>query len=277
MPRQNSLFIVFGLLLSSSLVGAEAVHARSIVGSDSNAEEEDKADRQKSEKADDAKSKAKEEADAKKAAEKAEKERKQEEARLKAEQEAKEAALKKEAEKAKQEQEAIMRERRKQREKRDNLLAQSKERRNYVREFSGHKALITVTPGSEGKNKVVEVTFQVHKLSSDSASLGKAKVLKKLASATATVGPKKRRRGKGETYKLHRISRAGTYGFHYTPTMAGVHQVEVNLTDGDGSAFSFELPLYVGVWPPPDFPQEEEAYQNATQGQGRNRRIMSLD
>ena len=62
-----------------------------------------------------------------------------------------------------------------------------------------------MTPGSEGKNKVVEVTFQVHKLSSDSASLGKAKVLKKLASATATVGPKKRRRGKGETYKLHRL------------------------------------------------------------------------
>ena len=273
--QPSHLFLV-GFALSMIAVNESAV-ARSIVGSESNAEEEDKAEDKKGEQADAAQSKAAEEAAAKKKKEQEEKEKQEEEARLKAEQAAKEAALKKEAEEAKKKQEAKMLERRKQREKRDGILAQVKTRRNYVREFSGHKALIMVTPGGSDKNNVIEVTFQVHKMGEDSSSLAQAKVLKKLGKATATVGQAKRRRGNAETYKLHRISRAGTYGFHYTPTMAGTFRVDINLNLKDGQELSFDVPLYVGVWPPPDFPQEEEAYQNATQGQSRNRRIMSLD
>tara|TARA_B100000683_G_scaffold132545_2_gene129430 strand:+ start:1911 stop:2741 length:831 start_codon:yes stop_codon:yes gene_type:complete len=276
MRIQPATLFVMGFALSIFCVNENAM-ARSVVGSESSAAEEEKADEKKGQQADDAKTKAADEAAAKKQKEQEEKEKKEEEARLKAEQAAKEAALKKEAEAAKKKQEAKMQERRKQREKRDGILAQVKTRRNYVREFNGHKALVMVTPGGAEKNNVIEVTFQVHKMGEDSNSLAQAKVLKKLGKATATVGQQKRRRGSAETYKLHRISRAGTYGFHYTPTMAGTFRVDIKIDMKDGQELTFDIPLYVGIWPPPDFPQEEEAYQNATQGQSRNRRIMSLD
>ena len=276
MRIQPSTLFVLGFALSIFCINDSAM-ARSVVGSESSAEEEEKADEKKGQEVDQAKTKAEEEAEAKKKKEQEEKEKQEEEARIKAEQAAKEEALKKEAEEAKKKQEAKMQERRKQREKRDGILAQVKTRRNYVREFNGHKALVMVTPGGAEKNNVIEVTFQVHKMGEDSDSLAQAKVLKKLGTATATVGQQKRRRGNTETYKLHRISRAGTYGFHYTPTMAGTFQVEINLNLKDGQELNFDIPLYVGIWPPPDFPQEEETYQNATQGQSRNRRIMSLD
>ena len=107
--------------------------------------------------------------------------------------------------------------------------------------------------------------------------MAETKIVSKLKSAVATVTASKKRKRGGEKYKLHRISRAGTYGFHYTPTMGGTYNVEIKGTTPKGIEIVFDIPLYVGTWPPPDFPAEEEAYQAATQGTGKSRRVMDTE
>ena len=107
--------------------------------------------------------------------------------------------------------------------------------------------------------------------------MAETKIVSKLKNAVATVTTARKKKRGGERYKLHRISRAGTYGFHYTPTMNGTYNVELKGTKKDGVELIFDIPLYVGTWPPPDFPAEEEAYQAATQGTGKGRRVMATE
>ena len=80
--------------------------------------------------------------------------------------------------------------------------------------------------------------------------MAETKIVSKLKNAVATVTTARKKKRGGERYKLHRISRAGTYGFHYTPTMNGTYNVELKGTKKDGVELIFDIPLYVGTWPP---------------------------
>jgi Skp family chaperone for outer membrane proteins len=275
MGKGYSILTLTGFLLALFIVSAPS-HARNVVGGASDTEAEEKADDVKADKEATEEEKAAAAEKEKKQKEAEEKQRKAEEAERKAEQEAKEAALKKAADIEKRKQEVEIKKKRKQREKQENLLKSVKSNRQYARQVEGHNVLISVTPGGGAKNNVVEITFQVN--TKAEGSIATTQILSKLKEATATVTTlKRRKRGGGETYKLHRISRAGTYGFHYTPVMNGTYNVELKATVPNGPALVFDVPLYTGVWPPPDFPAEEKAYEAATQGSSKSRRVMDTE
>lgn len=276
MGKRHPIIALTGFFLALYLTSAPS-QARNVVGGANNTEAEEKADEEKADKEATEAEKAARAAKEKKQKEAEEKQRKEEEAERKAEQEAKEAALKKAADIEKRKQELEIKKKRKQREKQENLLKTVKSNRHYARQSEGHNVLISVTPGGGAKNKVVEVTFQVN--TKGEGSMATAKILSKLKNATATVTTlKRRKRGGGETYKLHRISRAGTYGFHYTPVMNGTYNVEFKATVPNGPDLVFDVPLYTGVWPPPDFPAEEQTYEAVTQGSGsKSRRVMDTE
>ena len=160
MGNTYPMVAMLGLMISFGLT-ASPTFARNVVGAESSAEAEEKADEAKASKEESEKSAAEKEAAEKKRQEAAEKRRKQEEAERKAEQEAKEAALKKAAEVEKRKQEAELKKKRKQRERQENLLKSVKTNRRYARLVEGYRALVSVTPGGAKKNNVIEVTFQI--------------------------------------------------------------------------------------------------------------------
>jgi hypothetical protein len=275
MGKRHPILTLTGFFLALNLLSAPSI-ARNVVGGESTTDAEEKADDVKADKEATEEEKAAKAAKDKKEKEAEDKLRKEEEAQRKAEQEAKEAALKKAANIEKLKQEAEIKKKRKQRENQENLLKNVKGNRHYARQSEGHKILVSITPGGGTKNNVVEVSFQVS--TKTEGAMSTTKILSKLKDATATVTTlKRRKRGGGEIYKLHRISRAGTYAFHYTPVMNGTYNVEIKATVPNGPALVFDVPFYTGVWPPPDFPAEEEAYEAATQGSSKSRRVMDTE
>lgn len=75
-------------------------------------------------------------------------------------------------------------------------------------------------------------------------------------------------------YVVHGLRAPGAYGFHHTPRMDGEHTVRIDGQTAKGEPFSFEFPLHVGAWPPPDFDEEEK--NNArfeASGGGRRRAV----
>ena len=173
--------------------------------------------------------------------------------------------------------EAELKKKRKQRERQENLLKSVKTNRRYARLVEGYRALVSVTPGGAKKNNVIEVTFQIFE--PKKSDMAETKIVSKLKRGSdGDYGQKKRSVVASDTNYI-RISRAGTYGFHYTPTMNGTYNVGIKGTKKDGVELIFDIPLYVGAHSRPtrSFPAEEEAYEAATQGTGKGRRVMATE
>ncbi|MEW5855337.1 MAG: hypothetical protein AB2A00_41570, partial [Myxococcota bacterium] len=72
-------------------------------------------------------------------------------------------------------------------------------------------------------------------------------------------------------YQLHPLGDAGVYGFHATLPQAGKWDVKISGARKDGKALAGEFSLHAGVWPPPDFDQEEK--NNIALGGGGRRAV----
>jgi hypothetical protein len=59
-------------------------------------------------------------------------------------------------------------------------------------------------------------------------------------------------------YALHNLGAPGQYGFHFTPTKDQTLQLQVVGTTKDGGSIDAAFNVHVGVWPPPDFDDEEK-------------------
>ena len=58
-------------------------------------------------------------------------------------------------------------------------------------------------------------------------------------------------------FAVHSLGAPGRYGFHFTPTNDGVVQVQLSGEVGE-RRLNVTIPLHVGVWPPPDFEDEDK-------------------
>jgi hypothetical protein len=58
-------------------------------------------------------------------------------------------------------------------------------------------------------------------------------------------------------YAVHSLGAPGRYGFHFTPGNDGVVQVQLSGEVGE-RRLNVTIPLHVGVWPPPDFEDEDK-------------------
>jgi hypothetical protein len=292
MKRAHRGLAVFAALtLASPLLVADAADARRVVGGSDKAEPEEKKDEKKDDKKGDKKDEKKSEAEKKKdaeakkaAAEKAaaEKEAKEQAAREAAEaeeerkarekelaEEAAERAAKEAKEKAEEAKRQAEEEKRRKEEERKEAnraarLRSAKKLRTLTREADGNLVVATLTPGGPNSEKVVEMRFDVgERLKVAHARYGNMKPLKGLRLVATVTGP-----DGATSYRVHPLKAAGAYGFHTTPKAAGEYSVQLT-----GKNIDVTFPVHVGVWPPPDFEDEEKLNAKAA-AQGTGRRIL---
>jgi len=243
-----------GISLLLALLLAPNADARRIIGGNDSAEEKPKtkAAPEKSEEeiaaeqaAKAAKLKKKREAKRKKAEEAERKRELAEEAadRAKAEAQArKEAAAEKKAADKKAKEQARLDK------NREGRLKNARNSRYLTREEGDIRIVTTMNPGKIEANKVVEIRFYVaKKLEVPHPKYGNNLPQKKLKMVAIVDDGKSKTR-----YIVHPLKAAGAYGFHHTPIADG--EIRVRLED---DKFQNDVNLNVGVWPPPDFENEE--------------------
>jgi hypothetical protein len=144
-------------------------------------------------------------------------------------------------------------------ENKDQRLSAAKKQRLLTRQAGDVAMGVALQPGEPTAGAVVEVRVELmQRLATPDPKLGNVAPVKG-ADLTATVVPAGAKKGvEGIRYVLHPLEAAGRYGFHTTPAKDGVYEVQVAGTAKDGARLSATFPLHVGVWPPPDFEDEEK-------------------
>jgi hypothetical protein len=280
--------IALGFGLALTLVAPDASAQRRIIGADSadsadeEGEDEDEDEKkkkkpktEKEKKAEEAKKKKAEEAKKKKA-EEAERKRKAKEAAAEAARKAaEEAERKKEEAEQRKKEEAERKAKKKAEESRRTRLKAAKKTRSYSRKDGSRNASIALVPGKPTKGKVQELRLELaERLEVADPKYGNNKPLIKWNVVATVTEPATKGTPKTYTYRVQPLRAPGTYGMHHTPQIDGEYTISFEATKGDDSA-SFEMSLHVGVWPPPDFEDEED--NNAAAQAGRaagSRRIV---
>ena len=277
---RTASFLLAALVLASLLPSSPAHAQRRIIGGEAPPPEEkaEGAEKKDDKKKDD--KPAESAADKKRKAEEAKKKREEEE-RLRAEKEAAEEARKEAAEEARLEAERKAEEDKKRRAEeeaqrkieearakeearlqalRDGRLKTAKVRRRLTREDGKLRGSIALEPGGPTTGKVAEVRIDVaERLKVADPRFGELKPLAGLRLIATVREPATGPGGATEhRYVIHPLRTPGSYGFHHTPRMDGEHTLRIDGKTAKGAAFSFEVPLHVGVWPPPDFDDEEK-------------------
>lgn len=206
--------------------------------------------------------KAEQEAAEKRAAE-AEAERKAaEEAKRKAEEE----ALKKAEEAQQKEQERLDG-------LRDGRLQAAKTRRQYMRESGKLRATIALEPGAPKTSKMMEVRMQLgEQLKVADPRFGSLKPRPDF-NLVATVREPAKRKPVVYRYRMHPLPTPGSYGFHHTLRLDGEHTIQIEGTSADGEKISLEVPVHAGVWPPPDFDDEDANTRRLQERSGQRRTL----
>jgi hypothetical protein len=137
-------------------------------------------------------------------------------------------------------------------------LAAAKKRRTYRRtEGSEVVVLADVEPGAVVKGGLVEMRLEVFKpLDVADPRFGAREPYRNLKLVATVIEPT----GKKEMttrYAVHSLGAPGRYGFHFTPGNDGVVQVQLTGEVGE-RRINMTIPLHVGVWPPPDFEDEDK-------------------
>jgi len=146
-------------------------------------------------------------------------------------------------------------------ETRDQRLASAKHVRPLLREEGDYRVGVAVEPGAVQKGALVEVRFDVgRKLDVADPKFGNREPLKNLALTATVIEPNGKKDSK-RVYAVHSLGAPGQYGFHMTPPKDGVLQVQLTGDVGDRT-LDVSFPLHVGVWPPPDFDDEDKKLQN---------------
>ncbi len=278
------------LALAVSLLAPEA-GARRIIGAQPDAaEEEGEAKGEKGEKAgekdakpdsaeEDQKRKKAAEEKAKKAEAAAEAKRRAKEAAEEAAQKAAdEAEAKKRAAAEKKKRDAEEREKARLDANRAGRLKAAKKVRLYTRADGDISIGVALEPGKADPDKVMELRLEVNKiLEVAHPRYGNRQPLKGLRLIATVEEPAKGKgEGKSYRYRVQPLRAPGAYGLHHTPRLEGEHTVRIEGQSQDGKTkLSFSLPVHVGVWPPPDFDDEE--VKNASETAGRasvGRRIV---
>lgn len=180
-------------------------------------------------------------------------------------------------------------------------LENAKVERVFKREAAGVLYSIKLLPGAVEPKKLTELVFDARvKLEDPDPTYGDYAPVEDLylvATLTPVGGPPapatpeakpadSKAKGKGKAaapapapavgpspvaYVVHSLGDAGMYGFHVTFPSAGKWEVRLSGSRKDGKALEGSFPLHVGIWPPPDFDQEEK--NNQTLG-GNGRRAI---
>jgi hypothetical protein len=286
MPRRNvtpSLARAASFGLALALLSPAASAQRRIIGAEPStpeepAEEAAPEDGEKKSKADEEKKKKAEEARKKAEAEAEEKRRAKEAAEEAAQKAADEAEQKKRAAEEKKKRDAIEREKARLEANRAGRLKAAKKARLYTREDGDVVVGVSLEPGKADPDKVMEVRFEVNeRLEVAHPRYGNRMPLKDLV-LTATVEEPAKGKGAGKSYRyvVQPLRAPGSYGMHHTPRLEGEHTIRIEGKSRDGKkSVSFSFPVHVGVWPPPDFDDEEAKNAGETAGRaGGGRRIV---
>lgn len=271
---------IFAATLLAGLCVPTVAHAqRRVLGAEEDKEEEvDAKEAEKRQKAKEEKErKAKEKAEAEEKR-RAEKEAAAEAAAAAAEKAAEEAERKKEedAKKAEEAKKAAIE--KKKAADRKSRLTRAKKRRRLFRVDGDVRATLSLEPGKPEPAKVEEVQFEiVRQLKVAHPRYGFLEPLKQMKLVATVIAPSARGEATEERYRVHSLGTPGQYGFHYTPTIEGEHQVRVRGKTKKGTEVLLEFPLHVGTWPPPDLDEEDEKLEKALEvgtGGGGGRRIV---
>jgi hypothetical protein len=198
--------------------------------------------------------------DKKKKSAEAEKKRAAEEAAEKAAEEA--AAKKSEADKKAAAEKAAAEEKRR-KDTRDSRLAAAKKIRGLVRTAGSTGLGLAIEPGMPVANEVTELRLRVtKKLDVADPRFGDLQPMENLALVATVEDATGKKDAWKRSYVLHALDAPGKYGFHVTLPKDGAYRVSI---DGnvDGNKVAVTYPLHVGVWPPPDFDEEEKKAQEA--------------
>lgn len=190
------------------------------------------------------------------------------EAKAAAEKKAEEAAeaekKKKEEEKKKLEEDKKAADAKKKLENKDQRLAAARKIRQITRTSGAFAISIAIEPGQVVKDNVLTVRVDLsQKLEVPDPKFGSLMPIKDADIVATLTGGKSKLR-----YAVHPLQTPGRYGFHTTPTKDGVLQVTIAGTTKNNKSFDATFPLHVGVWPPPDF-EDEEKNNLATTDAGR--------
>jgi murein DD-endopeptidase MepM/ murein hydrolase activator NlpD len=207
------------------------------------------------------------------------KKNKDDEARAAAEKKADEAA---EAEKKKKEEEARKlaedkkaADDKKKLENKDARLAAARKIRNISRSSGPIGVSFAIEPGEVKSNSVVEIRVDLtQKLDVADPKYGTLMPLKGLDLVAVVSQPTGKKDNKSLKYALHPLEAAGRYGFHTTPLKDGLYQVSIQGTTKDGKSVDASFPLHVGVWPPPDFEEEEKNNLATTDANRAGRQVL---
>jgi hypothetical protein len=184
----------------------------------------------------------------------------EDEARKKADEAAAAEEAKQAAEKARLAEEKKANAEKRRAETRDQRLASAKRVRPLVRDEGGYHVGVAVEPGALEKGALVEVRFDIGKnLDVADPKFGNRQPLKNLALTATVIEPSGKKDAK-RVYVVHSLGAPGQYGFHMTPPKDGVLQVQLMGDVGDRT-LDISFPLHVGVWPPPDFDDEDKKVQ----------------
>jgi hypothetical protein len=146
-------------------------------------------------------------------------------------------------------------------ETRDQRLASAKRVRPLTRDEGDYHVAVAVEPGAVQKGALVEVRFDIgKKLDVADPKFGNRQPLKNLALTATVIEPSGKKDAK-RLFAVHSLGAPGQYGFHMTPPKDGVLQVQLTGDVGDRT-LDVSFPLHVGVWPPPDFDDEDKKVQN---------------
>jgi hypothetical protein len=181
----------------------------------------------------------------------------EDDARKKAEDAAAAAAAKKAEEQEKLTAEKRAAEDKRRAEGRDSRLASAKRVRPYQREQGEIVASIQLQPGAVVAGQVVEVRLDVgRRLKVADPRYGSREPQRGL-NLVARVSDSSGKKPVVSEYMVHPLGAPGIYGFHMTPQKDGVLDVQI-VGEVAGRTVNFALPLHVGVWPPPDFDDEDK-------------------
>ena len=117
--------------------------------------------------------------------------------------------------------------------------------------------LATLTPGAVQKDGLVELNLDVFKrLDVADPKFGNREPFRDLHLVAVVVDQTGKKNAR-TSYAVHSLGAPGRYGFHFTPTRDGVVQVLLTGEAGERT-INIAIPLHVGVWPPPDFDEEDK-------------------
>ncbi len=155
---------------------------------------------------------------------------------------------------------------------RDQQLAAAKKVRQITRESGALALSFAIEPGAVHKDGLIAVRVDINeKLEVADPRYGKLMPQRDIEGLVATVSAPGR--GAKLRYALHPLDAPGRYGFHMTPQNNGKYEIAVAGTTLRHKSFDVSFPLHVGVWPPPDFDEEQKNTADAEAAHG-GRRIL---